>query len=181
MGSSMTAGNFQFFCVSRRRLLKSDQRIGDGDSKIYVIVRFTYNFFFPFSYIFCRFNHLWVFSQTFSFTVFRDFSSPFMSNFLRHRFFPHIVPYIYCECLKNKIVFDFWLAASIDSLTHCFFHVGEVSIRFDNSGLDSLDNWCYRSSRLCWMQNSILNRMVLFSERVIGQKIGFYLENWFFT
>ena len=49
-------------------------------------------------------------------------------------------------------------------------YVGEVSTRFDNSCADSLHDLCYRSSRLCWMPNLILHRMVLFSLGVIRQK-----------
>jgi hypothetical protein len=47
-------------------------------------------------------------------------------------------------------------------------HVKEVGTRFDNISPDSLDDLCWRSSRLCWMQNLILNRMMMFSEGVIG-------------
>jgi hypothetical protein len=95
---------------NRRRRLKN----------LYVIVRFTYNFFFPFSNIFFRFNHLWVFSQTFSFMYSEIFPLRACLIFYVLGFFPHCSLYIY-ECWKNKIVFDFWLVVSIDSLTHCFF------------------------------------------------------------
>jgi hypothetical protein len=59
-------------------------------------------------------------------------------------------------------------------------NVKEVGTRFDNSSPDSPNDLCCRSSRLCWVQNLILNRMVLFSKGVNGQKIGFCLKNCFF-
>lgn len=49
---------------------------------------------------------------------------------------------------------------------------------------DSLEYLCWRSRRLCWMQNFKLNRMVLFSNGVVGQKthephqkLGFFSKN----
>jgi hypothetical protein len=45
------------------------------------------------------------------------------------------------------------------------------------SAADALDDLCCCFSRLCWMQNLILNRMVPFLQGVIGKKTGFYDKN----
>ncbi len=42
------------------------------------------------------------------------------------------------------------------------------------SAADALDDLCCCFSRLCWMQNLILNRMVPFLQGVIGKKMGFH-------
>jgi hypothetical protein len=47
------------------------------------------------------------------------------------------------------------------------------------SAADSLDDLCYCFSRLCWMQNLILNRMVPFLQGVIGKKMGFHRKTGF--
>ena len=57
------------------------------------------------------------------------------------------------------------------------FDVKEVGSRFDNICPDSPNDVCCRSSRLCWIENLILNRMVVFSEGATGQKIWVFLEN----
>lgn len=55
-------------------------------------------------------------------------------------------------------------------------HVSEVSFRFDDFCAGSLHDLCYRSSRLCQVQNSILHRTVLLPEVIIEQKVRFHSE-----
>ena len=100
---------------NRRRRLKN----------LYVIVRFTYNFFFPFSYIFFRFNHLWVFSQTFSFMYSEIFPLRACLIFYVTDFFPALFLIYIVNVWKIKLCLTFWLVVSIDWLTHCFSNVGD--------------------------------------------------------
>ncbi len=80
------------------------------------------------------------------------------------------------ECTGKIPIFSFFS----DLPNSEVFHVKEVGTRFDNICPDSPNDLCCRSSRLCWIENLILNRMVVFSEGVIGQKAWVCLEKLIF-
>ena len=71
------------------------------------------------------------------------------------------LPYSYSATLRGQL-----RVVGISRLPH----VRKFCTRFDISWCDSLEYLCWRSRRLCWMQSFMLNRMVLFSKGVIGEK-----------
>ena len=73
-----------------------------------------------------------------------------------------VLVYVFCHNISKH---ERWTRDHPKIGRRVFNDVKEVSTRFDVFWPDSLHDLCYRSSRLCWVQNSILHLIVPLSSR----------------